>query len=122
MATYTIEIIGRGHMADRDAVEIRLRCLRDGNYFQFFQVIATGIALAIVRREHGDVPETWWRAAVATACTDIESMVTSEFRPLDPPTKGFMVPVDVARTDALHKAGGLPAGGPGDEVCSFTGP
>lgn len=95
MARFEVTYVDRHAHGDRDAVSIRMRIFRDGEYFQFATAIASGIQLAGVRRSSVAMDRFWAHFAQA-AVELLKPQLTDGSLPLADPTEGVVVVPNVS--------------------------
>lgn len=124
VATYTLYYKGRDWPTNRDARAAGIAVTREGEYFQFFLPMVSGIEIAT---SEVDLDDRFWRALVAVAADHIKGLITTQdFRPGATPDLGVPVALPirevelaVPRADLPELREGLIAG---HEVSTFEGP
>ena len=61
MATYEVRYLGRQSPVEIDGQVVLLRCLRDGNYFQFFTATAGRLDVELALHAASANEDVFWR-------------------------------------------------------------
>lgn len=102
MAKYSVNHVQRAIPHDRDATAMLLRVLRDGDYYQAFQVIVSGSFLRLQEPVPGDA---FWMTVGRLAGEAIENIVRGGFEPLADPSQAVRLDVDAAAAFRASRQG-----------------
>jgi hypothetical protein len=119
VALYEVQFVDVRGLSNRDATAAHLRVHRDGEYFQFVAVVASGIELLQVRQRSIAV-DRFWAHFVPAAVELVKGEVREGTMPLADPTEAFWVrPIFSTALSAAEKMGAPPALREGDVVGTF---
>lgn len=105
MATYEVRYLGRQSPVEIDGQVVLLRCLRDGNYFQFFTATAGRLDVELPLHAASTDEDGFWRCFTNAAAVLVAGAVDSHAVPLADPIEAYSLNVDVR--EAVSRAAGV---------------
>jgi len=105
MATYEVRYLGRQSPVEIDGQVVLLRCLRDGNYFQFFTATAGRLDVELALHAASTDEDGFWRCFTNAAAVLVAGAVDSHAVPLADPIEAYNLNVDVR--EAVSRAAGV---------------